>query len=103
MKRVDLNSRGIYEVLIHTSLSSMKKRENIRLALVLALRGLFLIREEEMLNKESKKLIMAKYYQVGLKFCLNEEDRLVLRSRFDEVFADFRLENDRPFSVDAFL
>ena len=45
---------------------------------------------------------MIKYYEVSLKFCLNEEDRDILKNRFNEIFADYKI-GEMPFEIDNLL
>ena len=69
--------------------------------MVLALKGIILLREEEQLS-DLTFLLMIKYYEVSLKFCLNEEDRDILKNRFNEIFADYKI-GEKLFEIDNLL
>ena len=69
----DLNLKGIVRVISSGNYAHIKKRENIRLLRDFALKGVMLLRDEKEAVQETEtfELLMVKYYEYSLKFCLN--------------------------------
>ena len=83
------------KVISYGNYANIHKRDNIRLLRDLAIKGVILLREEQLSVKDTQtfEMLMMKYYEYSLKFCLNQRDQNALDKRFNEVFADYKIED----------
>ena len=59
-----------------------------------AIKGIMILRENPIEDVETQKLVMFKYFELCLNFCLNSEDEFAVINRFNELFVDFEPDFD---------
>lgn len=83
----EINLKGVFLVLAHGNMAHLKRRANVRLMRQFAVRGIDTLKEEkEAINDDSAfEMVCAKYYEYSVRYCLNQQDREELHTKFKEA------------------